>query len=177
MSSNCTMLIKNCTMWGNVLHHINKCIAPYVAPYGAIWNKYKKGNWMKFWSSYNYQAIILFYLGIYSWVYGPAKNCVWHRMRNLSFDDFYKKVPISHWHYQKCNKSLVKYNYPTLSFLYLLRKLGIHMGFPNSCFMCHKFFMKDIRRNCIKKMIKKCNCKYSYYCRTTYNVSGFVQVK
>jgi len=59
----------------------------------------------------------------------------------MNFDTYFAKYLDSKKLHLECKNSLIKANFKTLKFIFLLRTLGIHFGFPKVCFECHKTYL------------------------------------
>lgn len=68
-------------------------------------------------------------------------------MKTQTFDKFFDKHFEENLRLHKCKQSLANHNPAKLTCLFLMRTLGFHIGLPQSCLVCHKTYLKELREN------------------------------
>jgi hypothetical protein len=75
-------------------------------------------------------------------------------MRTQTFDIFFDKHFEENLRLHKCNQRLSNINPAKLTYLLCMRRLGFHIGSPQSCLVCHKTYLKELRKNYSFKISK-----------------------
>ena len=73
-------------------------------------------------------------------------RCFLTMNNHQSFDDYFNKNYKEYLEKHTCKEDLSKLNITLVYLGYELRKLGIHLGIPNTCFMCHKGYVDNLKK-------------------------------